>query len=116
MSHANTTIAEHMRAVMLFYCRPTITRLDIALLDECGSRCTHTNLLSVRWTERARRIFMALDLSPLFVRDKKRVRQGWRVEYRLLESIADTGRLRCNVCGTTEHHVDEAGNIVENPP
>ena len=28
----------------------------------------------------------------------------------------NTARPRCHVCGTTDHHVDADGNIVQNPP
>jgi hypothetical protein len=36
---------------------------------------------------------------------------------RLIAIVANNEvRPRCKVCGTTDHHVDEHGNIVENPP
>lgn len=54
MSHPNTTIAQHMRQVMLDAGQSTIMRADIVgclMLNECARRCAHTNLMSVRRTE-----------------------------------------------------------------
>jgi len=31
-------------------------------------------------------------------------------------SLQATGRQRCKVCGTTNHHTGENGEIVQNPP
>lgn len=89
MSHLNPTIAQHMRQSMLDLGRIAITRADRDLLDECAHRCTHTNLTSARSSERYRRIFQALELSALFLKDKERGQSGWRVEYRLLEMEED---------------------------
>jgi hypothetical protein len=35
---------------------------------------------------------------------------------RLSTAAPDAARPRCKVCGTTDHHTDASGNIVQNPP
>ena len=87
MSHSNTIIAQVMRLVMLDAGQSAVTRADIALLDECARRCTHTTLMAVSQKERHRRIFHALDCSALFLEKTTRRPAGWRREFRLLESF-----------------------------
>lgn len=60
------TIAEHMRDVLIDTDNPSVMHGDAGLLDDCGRRCAHTNLMKIHPLNRWQRILDALEHSPLF--------------------------------------------------
>ena len=60
------TIAEHMRDVIIENECTGVMWGDCVLLDECGSRATHTTLMKAHPLDRHQRILNALEGSPLF--------------------------------------------------
>lgn len=60
------TIAEHMRDTLIENGYKYVMWGDVGTLDDCASRCTHTDMNKVHPLYRHHRILNALDRSPLF--------------------------------------------------
>ena len=60
------TIAEHMADVLREQGCDEVWCRDVGLLDMCAERCTHTTLMDAYIPDRHKRIFDALEKSPLF--------------------------------------------------
>lgn len=60
-------------------------------------------------------IFLAAGQTPFRI-----CKQIWalhaEMERRLTLVAGDGARPCCKVCGTTDHHIDASGNIIQNPP
>lgn len=62
------SIAEYMKEVLIENDSDTVGWGSLDILDECSSRCTHTNLNELHPLERHARILNALDRSKLFTK------------------------------------------------